>query len=327
MKVNKSKIIYLLLAFIISITFITWGLSQLELKNNPQVREALAKSKISQVEYIFAVCGKQLPDSKVKVFNSMVKKSSQFDYSKNNFEDYAENWLIFLIPSLILTAILFAPYLIIQDRIERKKKIKQEALLKENYIKKYSLNGKVTKVKCIDGTISNTQVINKTLNFWNDKKAIYFVNSDHHNDLGLFNIQFKDVIWFSRYGELYTSMDVNGGDSSFGRAALGYLIAGPAGAIIASVDSINSETIVHDKRETLLFIQENNEEKYIFFEPNLYDVLMHILPSKEINIMAKKEKKYEGNNDKFEKIKKLGELREKGYIDESEFIKLKADII
>lgn len=37
---------------------------------------------------------------------------------------------------------------------------------------------------------------------------------------------------------------------------------------------------------------------------------MRILLSKEINIIAKKGKKYEENSDKFEKIRKLGEIKE-----------------
>ena len=326
LKVYKRKIIYILFAFIISSIFITWGLSQLVLEDDPQVKEALVKSKISQVEYILATCGKQLPDSKVKVYNSMVKKSSQFDYSKENFETYAKTWLLLLIPSLALTFTLSIPYFLIEDGIERKKRIKQETSIKESYMEKYLLNGKEAKAKIIDSTISNKQIINKILICWSENNAINFVNNDYHNDLGVFTIQFSDIICFSRYGDFYTSMNVSGGDSSFGRAALGYLIAGPSGAIIASRNTISSQTIVHDRRETLLFVQENNEEKYIFLDPNFYDALMHILPSKEINIMARKGNKYEGNNDKFEKIKKLGELKDKGYIDESEFIKLKSEL-
>lgn len=327
LKVNKKDIIYFLLVFIISIAFISWGIVGFFLKECPNDKEALVKSKISQVEFTLALYGKHLPDNKVKVYNTLVDKSSQFDYTNDNLKAYKVMWALGVIPSLVLTAILFGPYLLIKDKIKIRKIIKQEALLKGNYMKKYSLNSKVTRVRCFDGTALNKQIINNLLVYWIENDAIYFINNDFHNDLGLFSIQFNDIICFSRYGDFYTSMNIDGGDSSFGKAALGYLIAGPAGAIIASRNSINSETVVHDKRETLLFIKENNKEKYIFFDPKFYDALMHVLPSKEINIMAKKGKEHEEINDKFEKIKKLGELKEKGYIDESEFIKLKNQLI
>lgn len=327
LKTNKRDIVYFLFAFMISITFITCGIIQIVFKENPNLKESLEKSNISQVEFAFAMYGKHVPDNKLKIYNSMVSKDVQIDYSKDSFKNYAKNWLMGLIPSLILTVIFFIPYSSIKERIKRKNMIRKEELLEESYIKKYSLSGNLTKVKCIDGTISNKQIINKVLIYWSENNTIYLVNNDYHNDLGLFNIQFKDIICFSRYGDFYTSIDIKGGDSSFGMAALGYLIAGVAGAIIASRNSVSSKTVIHDERETLLFIRENDEEKYIFLEPKFYDFLMHILPNKEIGIMTNKENKYEKDNDKFEKIKKLGELKDKGYINESEFIKLKSELI
>ena len=103
-----------------------------------------------------------------------------------------------------------------------------------------------------------------------------------------------------------------------------YLIAGD---IAASRNSVSSRTFIRDYRNKVLFIKEDNEEKHLFFEPCFYDILMHIIPSKEINIMAKKNDKQHENTDKFDKIKRLGELKEKGYIDEEEFTKLKKEMI
>jgi len=327
LKVIKRDIIYFIVAFIISITVVSFGIIQVLIKVDHNLKGALEKSKISQVEFALALYGKQLPDNKVKVYNAVGSKDAQMDYNKDNLSNYEEMWLFAAVPSLFLTFILFVPYLSIKKSMEIKKRKRLEVLLKGNYFEKYSLSGKEAKVKCIDGTIINNQIINKLLIFWSESNSFCFLNNDYHDDLGLYKIQFNDIICFSRYGDFYTSMNVKGGDSSFGGAALGYLIAGPAGAIIGSRNSIHSETTVHDKRETLVFIRENNEEKYLYLDPNFYDVLMHSIPSKEINIMAKKEKSHEDNINKVEKIRKLGELKEKGYIDESEFIKLKSELI
>ena len=168
-----------------------------------------------------------------------------------------------------------------------KKEAIRKSFLKNIYL---DLNGKILfkwekdRIFCVDAIISDSKFINKRLILWSYNNVIIFINSNYHEDIGLYNIKLDNVICFSRFGDFYISMNVNGGDSSFGRVALRYLIAGSSGAIVASRNSVSDNTFIHDNRETLLFIKENNEEKYLFFEPNFYDILTHISPSKEIKI-------------------------------------------
>lgn len=330
MKNNKKDIIICLSILIISCSFITCGMLQIVFKAQPEVKVALETAGISQFNFALATYGKQLPEDKVEIYNAMVKKENQIDYSEDNLGSYLNMWLTVLRLALVITIIISIIYFTIRNKINRKRKMKQDALLNKKYMEKYSLNGNEIKVKCINGDISNNQIINKLLILWRKNDAIYFINNDYYNDFGLFKINYNDIICYSRYGDFYTSTNIEGGGSSMGMAFLGQLFGGDAGAIIASRNPITSETIVHDKRETLVFIKDNNEEKYIFFDPNFYDILMHTFPDKEIDIISKKGKtsgnNNANNNDKIEKIRKIGELKDNGYIDETEFIKLKNEL-
>lgn len=130
------------------------------------------------------------------------------------------------------------------SKIRLKRKRREEAFMKNEYIKKYSLSDKKFCVKCLESVNYNSQIINKKL-----------------------------VIW------------------------------------------------VQDG-----FINDGDEEKYIFFDRNFYDFLMHSIPNKEINHKLKN-KTNVSENSKVEELRQLGELREKGIINQDEFEKLKRNLI
>ncbi|MCC5911723.1 MAG: hypothetical protein JJT76_14960 [Clostridiaceae bacterium] len=163
------------------------------------------------------------------------------------------------------------------------KKLRERSLKQQDYLEKYNVGNDAIYIKCLDCKTYNINAKNAHVIIWYDNDKINVIGREFTNDIGKIQIDINNIICFLRYGDFYTSSNIKGGDSSFERAALGYLLAGDVGAIIASRNPIVSSTEVHDKRETLLIVREDNIEKYLFFEPELYNYLMHLIPTKEIN--------------------------------------------
>lgn len=324
MKLKKKNLVYIFTTFCISLIFVIWAIVNL-IYELPDNRIPLKKANITKTEIALLLVGKKIPENKVKVYNSFVGKQDQIGKNKDNLKTDITTWLIILIPSIMLTALLYVPYFLISEKIKKKIEMKRNRLLQKNYMEKYHISGNELTTICITGSITNQLIFNKRVLAWNDNNCVYLVNSDYRNDIGIYKLNINDITCFSRFGDFYTSLKINGGDSSFGMAALGYLLAGPAGAIIGSRNSVRSETVIHDNRETIVFVKENNDEKYIFFEPMFYEYLMHIAPNKEISYLAK----IVTNNgeDKIDKLNKIIELKDKGYINEEEFYKLKSELI
>lgn len=323
MKFKKMDFFVVIILFIISLSLVTTFLVHI-LYSYSDENERFKKTNITKTELALALYGKPLPDSKLQAFNSL--GDHKIDNNKDKITDYIKMYSILLIPSIILTAFLSRPYFSFKNSLERGRKKRAEDLLKKNYNKKYSINEHSYIVQCIDSSSYNKEITNKSLIAWKENNIINFVNSDYTDDIGILKINLNDITCFSRFGDFYTTSHINGGDSSYSRAALGYLLAGPAGAIISSRNPVSGETMLHDNRETLLFINKNNEEKFVFFEPKFYDFLIHIIPNKEINHKMNTEAKI-NSDDKLEKLRKLGDLKEKGYINSDEFDKLKSELI
>ncbi|MGH4125301.1 MAG: SHOCT domain-containing protein [Clostridium sp.] len=136
----------------------------------------------------------------------------------------------------------------------------------------------------------------------------------------------QDIISFTREGDVYTETNTSGGrggGSSVGGAVVGAIVAGGAGAIIGSrkeTGSIKTETKRIDNRKTILqFKYENeNETCYMFLTSEGYDILLKLIPQKEIKF-ASKEIGQPVNDDVYAQIKKLAELKEQGILTLEEF--------
>ncbi|KUO73232.1 MAG: hypothetical protein APF77_12415 [Clostridia bacterium BRH_c25] len=320
----KSRVRQLLLALIIFLcsSLITiWGWIEI-IDYIPEINNPIVKADITKSELFFIFLGQDIPSEKDKKFNDITGKPFN---SNNNSEKFNIITNFIIMPSAILTSIVLIIYYCVITRIERKKRIREDKLLKDNYFTKYPIREKALYAKCIESGTYNEVLMNKHLMLWIDQGSINIINSNYKNDIGKFQISIEQIVFYSRYGDFYTTTHINGGNSSYGKAALGYLVAGSAGAIIASREPVSGTTIVHDKRETLIVFKDDSIEKYLFFEPKLYDYLMHYMPTKEI--AHKIDKLKVQDEDKFQKLIKIGELKDKGLISDVEFEKLKSELI
>lgn len=140
----------------------------------------------------------------------------------------------------------------------------------------------------------------------------------------------KEIISFNIVGDAYT--DVKGGGSSLGGAVAGAVVAGGAGAVIGSRKKVQSERV--DKRNTLITIKKNGQIENIFLPPTAYEILLKLIPEKDINFVksnvTEKETivtKEAKNNDIPNQIRELSKLKDDGILTEEEFNNKKAMLL
>lgn len=239
--------------------------------------------------------------------------------------------------------------------------IRQKTEIPENCLHVYDISSEVARknaevlephnrMKWFHENVKNK--ILSGLNFiWIKDESICFfptigcIDSDCRNprDIPLLfkiqSIKIQDIRHFTRVGEIFRETKISGGGgggSSIGRAVIGGVIAGGAGAIIASrnkIDGITSELIEHDDRKCYLRYFQENEKKGLAFSYDSYEVFKELIPEKEINVVddIKKrdviEKNTTSQTDNIQKIRDLGTLRDEGILTQEEFEEKKRELL
>ncbi len=258
-------------------------------------------------------------------------------------EDILETigYLILLI--IILSAIGYFVYLL-DKHVEKNKKLKiynKESKEKQNiYNELNSLFGIPHDSKFSYHVTGLPITINKIFQgqvfyIWGEGDFLKFVLHEHSlykalkkGIIGSLNtnknfsaeINLKDIIFFSRFGEFYTL--TSGGGYNLSGAIIGGVIAGGAGAIIGSRNKIESHAI--DKRNTSLTYNENGNVRTIVFDTKAFDIFLSIMPEKEISVVntlkqENPEVMMNAQDDISLKINKLAELKANDHMTEEEF--------
>ena len=321
MRGKINYILIIILIFIINIGLIDWALTNI-VYMYPENNKMFTEANITKHDLAFFILQKNLPDEKNEKF--MTLSGADLNKTKGAILKFI------LIPSAILTGIMFLIiYSLLYSRKIKKDERKhkdEEKRRRDEYLNKYKLSNSINTYNCSDSIYYNDTLKGKKLIIWFEDNSINMINSDFHKDIGKIIINYNDIFCFSRYGDFYTSTNVQGGGTNFDRALLGYVIAGGVGAVVASREPINSKTTIHDKRETLVIIKGNEQEAYLFFEPEFYNVLMHQIPNKEVSYITKNTPKGDEKNN-LDRLMQLGEMKDKGYINQEEFDKLKKELI
>ena len=137
---------------------------------------------------------------------------------------------------------------------------------------------------------------------------------------------------YAKDGDIQYTTEVSGGGSSLSGAVLGGLIAGDAGAIIGSRQSVTTKTQSHDTRKTIIKFYQNNQLTSLIangFE--LYDHLLKTIPEKDLlSVQVKHSTVQTVSNTGYdikEKMQTLKGLFEDGLIDEREYNEKKKDLL
>lgn len=312
MKTSKKDIISILTIVFLSIIISTYIVSSLIYKYPTERYTAFNSANISKFEVALKIYGIKIPKSKIIKYNSIAKSDEIKLYTAEaNASSFIDIFTVISIAA-ILSGISTLIYLKLKKKYSIRSLQKNFSNCREQAIKKYNLIGNEFSARCIDASSYNTNLNNKKLIIWSDKENIKLINNNFTDDIGMMNINRNDIISFCRYGDFFTTLKIHQEKSCFG------FIDG----FISFKNTIDSKTVIHDKRETLLFVNENNSLKFIFFEPKFYDFLIHIIPQKEINFLYKLSK-----NGKVDELNKLVDLKKQGFINDDEFTKLKNDLL
>lgn len=236
---------------------------------------------------------------------------------------------------------------------KEEKQIEREHIIKSTFEKYFDIRKKneisenCLKVSYLDGV-----KILKGPNFiWvNDNKICFFPSIDcidlyfmsgamSQLNFVTLSINIYDIISFSKEGEIFHETKMSGGGgggSSIGKAIFGGIIAGGAGAIVASrkkTEAIKSELITHDERTCCLTYLEKNTKQIMLFGYSDYKIFKELIPEKDISVIDEIrrrnviDKQTTPQTDNIQKIRDLGTLRDEGILTQEEFDEKKKELL
>ncbi|MBN2898348.1 MAG: SHOCT domain-containing protein [Clostridia bacterium] len=212
----------------------------------------------------------------------------------------------------------------------------------------YHITGATDQVTALGGDLELMPIAHYM--FIRNDKLVFFPNIsfgyfDGLNPLKVVGreIPVKAIQSFEKEGDFYTENQVSGGGgggSSMLGAYLGEVSGGKDRHIIYSrrpVNLIQSKLIKHDSRSvTLRFRDESNLEHALKFNHGDYRLFQKLIPEKELElqyeldrqkILDEKVNREDKNVDVMDQIRKLGQLREEGLIDDTEFEDKKDELL
>lgn len=225
---------------------------------------------------------------------------------------------------------------------EEFKKDQEEVRIMKKKLEQIRTNNKIPENQVILYKYGHPLITKNRFNafIWRDKDNLFFHDKGLRNNIGKFAIPIKDIEYFTIRGEVgnetrITGGQISGGGSSVKGAVVGGILAGGAGAIIGSRkpiknESIKSETIMKDNRETFLNFFIDGIKYSMFFNYKGYLLLQTIIPEKNYNKNQNNITNYSNSkseDDIINKIKQLGELKDEGILTESEFENKKNELL
>lgn len=202
--------------------------------------------------------------------------------------------VIFLICLLIVFAISHNVNKNTKEDYETKKNVDNT---RKNYMKKYDLYKREAFVLDIIDFDNYTTFNGEQKTFWSFREDdnLCLVSKDYNNDIGKIKININDIQRLNRLGDIDSYTEISGGDgggSSIGKAVIGGIMAGGAGAVVASrnkVNEIKTKRIVNDDRITVLQVEKENKNYYIKLTSQSYNGLIQLIPEKEISFIKDKQ--------------------------------------
>lgn len=210
---------------------------------------------------------------------------------------------------------------------------KEEQKFKPSYIyekDKHDLNKKIYKKVGKDKThlVFYTSILPLRKSEWS--QGTQYINTVMPGEIIIDRkIPLDDIVYFESTGDVSFTSHNYGGGSSIGGAIIGGLLAGDAGAIIGSRKSVNSMTMSHDTRETVLKLKTGIERLPFKF----YDIFCKVIPDKDlksiqaVSLSNDSNKKLESPKSNLDEIKKLKDLLDIGAITQEEFENKKKELI
>lgn len=322
MRKKAKQLAFILVTFICSTFIVIYSFIQLIFAVS-DLEDPLRKANITEKDLFLDYFGTQISEEKQKAYE---KFSGEPFSSDDGIKDQIEGYAVVIVPSLVITGLITSLTNSIFKKRALRRRLTQETHMQEEYLSKYSLPSSAFRVTCIDNLNFSPLMPRQQLRLWFKEGSVHMISFNYRNDIGEVIIKNDSIVFFSRYGDMFTSTNVYEKAPAFSQAFLGCLIGGGVGAILANKGTIASTTRVHDRRETILLVNENGQEKYLFFDPNFYNILIHQIPGKEMSFISKIPQN-NSSNSLVEDLIKIGELHEKGHLSKEEFDYLKEEML
>ena len=190
--------------------------------------------------------------------------------------------MIFIIIGFIII-IIMATIIALNNNAENNIE-KQIANREERYKENYNIPNFSEKIYCMD--INDKHII-ENLYIWKDNNTLKYIsaNSLERGEIQTIQeIKFDDIICFNRVGDITTTMNIKGGEINIGKAILGNMIAGDAGAVLMGKERIRVENNTTDNRVTFLIYKDKDNESFMKFDTKGYDILLKLIPLKEYSM-------------------------------------------
>ncbi|MDD3106726.1 MAG: SHOCT domain-containing protein [Bacilli bacterium] len=189
----------------------------------------------------------------------------------------------------------------------------------------------------------NIEILEQLI-FESGKKAEILI-SKTIDSLGFINID--DILYYKIIGEKTEEQRISGGGSTGGGisasgAILGSIIAGPAGMLLGGrkkqkINSITSQTIIHDNRKVALYYRINKNIRELDFEFDNENNLRMFIPYKDYNLVQRagvnsipdknNQKLIDKDSNYITELKSLKQLLDGDIITQDEFDKKKNEIL
>lgn len=172
---------------------------------------------------------------------------------------------------------------------------------------------------------------------WRDEKALFFYpqidiseNPEATLTASVDTIRLADIVYYEQRGYVRQETKVSGGNSGITGAAIGMWLAGPLGAaLLNNASEVQSDTILHDERETCLYLSKDKVSTEAIFPWNQYPVFVKLMPEKAKDYVAKAAAAVdvEQNGDIKKRLVTLDMLKEQHLVSEEEYTTKRGEIL
>lgn len=153
-----------------------------------------------------------------------------------------------------------------------------------NSTKKYEINTNESVYKTLDSNLIFVTHISPT-KYEEDRVHFKIIEAKPGYFYASKNLKISDILFWVEKGSLSYTTNISGGGINIEGAIKGALIAGDAGAIIGSRESISTTTKEHDTRE--IIVKMTNGEEYNF-SYTYKDAFNYLIPEKEYTFIQMK---------------------------------------
>lgn len=249
--------------------------------------------------------------------------------------------------TILILIVIGLPVLVVSVDNKYKKNITTKKMETEEIKKKYKVEHDIpdNADMCdhIELTIKGEKLEERNIFVWKDDANLYLCGENDKDEIKKIVIPINYIQFYTRKGDYRIELVSSGGGINIGNAILGgltgailgliisiFVIGGilvivgfGIGALLSGKEKIVMNNKEIDNRKTYLNYSEEGLNIQIIFSSKVYDVLLNLIPKKELDCIENYKtielNKNQNENSIYRDIDELSKLRDKGILTEHEF--------